>query len=167
MVAFRWTENSLRAADLCTEERVQCLRAQHGAVDNLALENREGFLKNGGFAIRGDQLNPQFIVVLKNRRLLVVPEIVRLHRRHVGLGVLAPFTHCVRVLAGEVLDGLRRATVRVTLAQNRVNGRALDRVVAGASVAFLVRRRLLGVIREFVSSGLKLLNRRLELGYRR
>ena len=75
----------LRTADLGAEERVQRLRAQYGAVDNLALQNGEGFLKNGGFTVRRDQLNPQFVVVLKNHRLLVVPEIIRLHCRHIGL----------------------------------------------------------------------------------
>jgi hypothetical protein len=68
--------------------------------------------------------------------LLVGEEVVAAHR---GDGVFESATrlaHRVRVLAGVVLDGLRRAAVGVALAQHGVDGAALDLVVAGLDVSF-------------------------------
>ena len=52
---------------------------------------------------------------------------------------------------------------RVALAQHRVDRAALDPVVAGADLALLVGRRIVGVVRQGVAEGLQLGDRRLEL----
>ena len=83
------------------------------------------------------------------------------------LRVGAPRTHRVRVLAGVLLDRVRRPAVRVALAQHRVDGRPLDPAVAGAHVALLVGRRVVRVGGDVVALRLQLGDRRLQLGDRR
>ncbi|BAS07843.1 hypothetical protein AHiyo4_12650 [Arthrobacter sp. Hiyo4] len=62
----------------------------------------------------------------------------------------------MRVLAGVVLDGQRRAAVRVAFAQDRVHCRALDLVVARADGRFLVRGGVVRVVRQAVALALEL-----------
>ena len=100
-------------------------------------------------------------------RLLVGAEVVGGHVGDVGLRVGAPRAHRVRVLAGVLLDRVRRPAVGVALAQHRVDGRALDLVVAGADVALLVGRRVVRVVGDVVALRLQLGDRRLQLGDRR
>jgi len=68
------------------------------------------------------------------------------------------------VVARVGLDRRRRATVRVALAQDRVDGAALDLVIALARRALLVVGRLVGVIGDVVALLLELGDGRLELG---
>ena len=81
--------------------------AQHGGVDDLALEHRQAVLEHGGGAVGGDVADGEGVVGAEHDRLLVVAEVVDAHRRDVGLAVGAPGAHRVRVLAGVVLH--RRA----------------------------------------------------------
>ena len=90
-------------------------------------------------------------------------EVVCLHRGDIRLGLRRPLAHAVRVLACEALHSLRRATVRVALAQNRVNGRTLHRVVAGLRIALLIGLRLRGVIRQVVAGLLQFRDGGLQL----
>ena len=62
----------------------------------------------------------------------------------------------MRVLLGIVLHRPRRAAVAVAFAQNRVHGRALDRVIARADRLFLVGRGFFGVVRNVVALRLQL-----------
>ena len=62
-----------------------------------------------------------------------------------------------------VLDARGGAAIGVALAQDRVDGRALDLVVARAGVLLLVRLRVLRVVGEVVALVLELLDRGLEL----
>ena len=64
------------------------------------------------------------------------------------------------------LDRGRRTTVGVALAQDRVDGRALDVVVALADVAQLVGARIVGVVGDRVPGRLQLGDGRLELRQR-
>ncbi len=100
-------------------------------------------------------------------RAFVGAEIVCRHVGDVGPGIRAPRTHRVRVLAGVLLDRVRRPTIGVALAQHGVDRRALDPVVAGADVALLVGLRVVRVVGHVVALGPQLGDRRLQLGYRR
>ena len=64
---------------------------------------------------------------------------------------------------GEVLHGLRSATVRVALTQHRVHGRTLDLVVACPNIPLLIGRRLFRVGRQVVALRLQFGDRRLQL----
>ena len=77
-----------------------------------------------------------------------------------------PVAHRVRVVARVGLDRSRRATVGVALAQHRVDGRALDVVVALADVAQLVGARIVGVVGDRVAGRLELGDGRLQLRQR-
>ena len=72
----------------------------------------------------------------------------------------------MRVLLGVRLHRRRRAAVGVALAQDRVHGRALDLVVAGADVALLVGGRVLRVVGQVVALLVQLGDRGLELRHR-
>ena len=106
------------------------------------LEHRDG-------AVVGDVLDAQRVVGLRS------PTDFSLARKSPSLmcatlvlRVGAPGAHRVRVLAGVLLDRLGRAAVGVALAQDRVDGAALDLVVAGAGVLLLVGLRVVGVVGE-------------------
>ncbi len=75
----------------------------------------------------------------------------------------APGAHPVRVRLGVVLDRGGGAAVGVALAQHRVDGAALDLVVAGADVPLLVGLRVVGVVRQRVALLAQLGDGRLEL----
>ena len=156
----------LGAGDLLGQEGVEGGRAQDGGVDDLALQDLQAVLEDGGAAV-GHELDGQGVGRRDDHGLLVGAEVVLAHGGHVGLGVGAPGPHRVRVLAGVVLDGGRGAAVGVPLAQNGVHRAALDAVVAGARVALLVGGGLVGVVGEGVALALQLGDGRLELRDRR
>ena len=157
----------LGPGDLGGEELAQRGDVHHGGVDDLTGEHRHRLAQHGRRAVGGDELDAQAAVGVDDDRLLVGAEVVGRHVGDVGLGVRAPRTHRVRVLAGVLLHRVRRPAVRVALAQHRVDGRSLDPVVAGAHVAVLVGRRVVRVVREVVALRLQLGDRRLQLGDRR
>jgi hypothetical protein len=154
----------LGTRDLGGEEAVERGGVQHGRIDDLLVEDRQGLLEYGDGAVGGDEADLQGVVPVDDHGLLVVTEVALGHGRDVGLGILVPGTHGVRVLAGEVLHGLRCAAVGVALPQDRVDGGALDGVVAGAGVLLLVGGGLVREVRERVAVGLQLGDGCLELG---
>ena len=154
----------LGAGDLLGEELAQGGDAHRGGVDDLAGEHRHRLAQDRGRAVVADELDAQRRRRLgDDHRLLARAEVVGAHVRDVGLRVGAPGAHRVRVLAGVVLDRQRRAAVRVALAQDRVDGRALGLVVARPGVLLLVGLRVVGVVRQVVALLLQLLDRGLEL----
>ena len=171
IVALRWTENrtssALARAIWAARNSRSAATCMHGGVDDLAGEHRHRLAQHGRRAVGGVELDAQAAVGLDDDRLLVGPEVVGRHVGDVGLGVRAPRTHRVRVLAGVLLDRVRRPAVGVALAQHRVDGRALDPVVAGAHVALLVGGRVVRVVGDVVALRLQLGDRRLQLGDRR
>jgi hypothetical protein len=86
-----------------------------------------------------------------------------LHVRDVRSWSRAPGAHRVRVLAGVVLHRGGCAAVGVALAQDRVDGAALDLVVARLDVALLVALRVLRVVGQRVALRLQLGDGGLEL----
>src|SRR5699024_5869651 len=72
----------------------------------------------------------------------------------------------VRVGLGEVLHGGGGAAIGVALAQHRVHGGALDRVVAGADILLLLGGGGLGVVRQVDALRLQLGDGGLELRHR-
>ncbi len=61
-------------------------------------------------------------------------EVAVLHVGNVGLGILAPCAHLVRIVAGKLLDGGGGAAVRIAFTQNRVDGAAQHDAVTGADI---------------------------------
>ena len=145
----------LGALDLCDEELIQGLGGHEGAVDDLTLENRQ-LRQQGLLAIGSLQDDGQGVLVVQNDGLLIVTEVVVCHGGNVGLGVLGPLAHAVRVLLHKVLHGLRCAAVGVALTQHRVNSGALDGIVAGSEVLFFLGGRIIRVIRQVVAGSLQL-----------
>ena len=70
------------------------------------------------------------------------------------------------MLPGVVLDGLRRAAVGIAFAKDRVQGAALDPVVARPGVLLGVRLRIGREIRDLVALGLELGDGLNKLGHR-
>ena len=153
----------LGAGNLRGEERVQRGGTHHGAVDDLAGQDREGPLEDLDRAVVLDQLDLDVAVGLDDHGLLVGAEVVGGHGGDVGLGLGGPGAHAVRVLPGVVLDRERCAAVRVAFAQHRVDGGALDLVVAGADVRFLVGGGVVRVVRQRIALALKLRDGGLQL----
>ncbi len=154
---------ALGLLDLRLEEGRQDLGVDARAVDDLALQDRHVLLQDDGVALVGLEDVGQLVVAVHDHGLLVVAEVVGGHGGDVGLGVRGPGAHAVRVLAGEVLHGLRRAAVGVALAQHRVDGGTLDLVELGAVLAVLFGLRLRQVLRDVVALLLQLGDGALDL----
>ena len=152
----------LGAGHLGLQELVQGGGTHERGVHHLAGEHGHRLLEHGGLPV-ADQLDGEGVVRGHHHGLLVGAEVVVTQGGHVGLGVLGPRAHGVRVLLGVLLDGLGRPAVRVALAQHRVHGGALDSVVARADVLGLVRGGVLRVVRQVVAVRLQLLDGGLEL----
>ena len=85
-----------------------------------------------------DQLDAYRAVLVHDRGLLVVAEVVGVHVRDSGLGVLGPGAHRMRVSPGVRLHRGGRAAVGVALPQHRVDRAALDLVVPAADLALFI-----------------------------
>ena len=90
-------------------------------------------------------------------------EIVLAHRRHVRGGVAHPRAHRVRVGLGVLLYRARCSTVGVSFAQYRVDGRALDLVVAGLVGGLLVVLWILDVVGKVIALCLEFFDRGAQL----
>ena len=167
IVALRCTEKrtpSCWARAICSVRNSRRAATRiDGGVDDLTGEHRHRLAKDRGRAVVADELDAQRAVLGDDHRLLARAEVVGAHVRDVGLRVGAPGAHRVRVLAGVVLDRQRSAAVRVALAQDRVDGRALGLVVARPGVLLLVGLGVVGVVRQVVPLLLQLVDRGLEL----
>ena len=167
IVALRCTENSTSSALarwICAvRNSLSAPTRIDGGVDDLAGEHLELVLEHRHGAVGGGVLDAQGVVGGDHDGLLVVAEVVGVHRRDVGARVGAPGTHRVRVRPGVVLDRGRGTAIGVALAQDRVDRGALDLVVLRAGRLLLVGLRVLGVGRQVVALVLQLLDRGLEL----
>ncbi len=152
---------------LLGQERVERRAAHDGGIEDLAGEHREVRLEHGDVAVGGDVLDADRPVSGDGDRLLGGAEVPVAHRRDVRLRVRRPRAHRVRVVAGVGLDRVRRAAVRVALAQHRVDGAALDAVIALADVALLIVGGVARVVGDLVSLALELGDRGAQLGHRR
>ena len=72
-----------------------------------------------------------------------------------------PSSHLMRMLPGMGLHGKRRAAIGVAFAQDRIDGAALDLVVAGLDVLLFVVFRIFRIFRKLVALVLQFLDRRL------
>ena len=171
IVALRCTEkrtpSALARCDLLGEEVAQLRHVHERRVDDLTGEDGDRLLEHRGGPVGTDELDAQGVVGRQDDGRLVVAEVVRTHRRDVGLGLGAPGAHGVRVLAGVALHRRRRATVRVAFAQHGVDGRSLDLVVGRPGRLLVVGGRVVGVVGQRVAGGLQLGDRDLELRDRR
>ena len=132
---------ALCVGDLLGEERLELRAAHDGGVDHLAGQRRDLLFEHRDRAVGGDVLDPERLVVGERDRALGRAEVAVAHRRDVRARIARPGAHRVRVAARVFLDRCRRAAIGVALAQDRVDGAALDPVVAGADLALLRRRR--------------------------
>ena len=157
----------LGVGDLLGEEGVERRLAHHRGVDDLAGEHGQPVLEHGARAVGRDVLDPQRRRLRDRDRRLRVPEVAVGHRRDVRLRVGRPRAHRVRVLAGVALHRRGRAAVGVALAQHRVDGTALDRVVRRTRLLLVVGLRRLRVVGYGEARGLQLGDRGLQLRDRR
>ena len=153
-------EHALRlgVGDLPGEELVERRAAHDRSVEHLALEHRRALLEHGDRAVGGDVLDAHGARAPRPSRSAPSSESRRADIVETcDLRVRRPGAHAVRVLAHERLDRRRRAAVGVALAQDRVDRRALDRVVLRA------RRvgRIVGIVGDRVALRLQLGDRRL------
>lgn len=149
--------------DLRPEELVESGDIHLRRIDDLAGEHGQGLLEDDLVAGVGDEHDAQGVIGAHDDGLLVRAEVIGIHRRDVRLRLRRPCAHRMRVLLRVVLNGLGGAAVGVALAQDRVDGRSLDLVVAGLDVLVLVRLRLLRVVGEVEALGLQFGDRGLEL----
>ena len=147
IVAFRCTENSTpcrawRRRSARRGTRRSAARAHHRGVDDLARRAPGSRACSTVTVPSAPTCSIRTVAVGGDRhRLLGGAEVAVAHRRHVRRRLRRPGAHRVRVLARVGLDRRGRAAVGVALAQHRVDGAALDPVVARADVALLVGRR--------------------------
>ncbi len=87
--------------------------------------------------------------------------------RYVRPGLGAPRPHRVRVVPRVLLHRRGDASIRIALAQNRVDGAAENLRVAGADVSLGVTVRLFRVVRDVEALRLQLLDRTRQLRDRR
>ena len=132
----------LRGGDLLFEEGDEGLLAHDRGVEDFTGLERSLLLEDLDGAVGCHELDSDVGGVGDGDGFLVGEEVVLAHGADVGLRVGGPLAHRVRVFAGVFLDGLRRAAVGVALAEDRVDGAALDLVVAGLGVLFGVGLRL-------------------------
>jgi hypothetical protein len=144
--------------DLLLVEGQQGLAAHEHRIDDLAVLQRHLLLQHDGLAALGDQFHLDVAGAVQGHRLFAVVEVAVGHVRHVGARGRRPFAHRVRVLAGVFLDGLRRAAVGVTFAQDRVHGRADALAVACLDVFFFVGLRIGRVVGQVVALALQFLD---------
>ena len=117
-----------------------------GGVDDLLGRYRQRFAQDDGLpAVGRNEADLHGPGRGDDDAALVVPEVSPVHGGHAGARVGALRSHRVQVGAGVGLDGPRGPTVRIALAQDRVDGAALDGVVAGAGLALGVEGRGVGV----------------------
>ena len=146
------------------QEATQFGGAHHGGVDDF------GFLQGNGAAQIGNstgavaELDAYGLGLLADHGLFAAEEIAFGHVGNAGLGIAAPGTHGVRMLAGKVFNRRRGAAVGVAFAQNGVYGRAKDLGVARFDIGFLVIGRVDGEVGNGIALALQFADGRLELG---
>ena len=171
IVALRWTENSTplsRASFTCSARNAVRARFDMNVPSTISPScTGTDALSTVSVPSLADVLDAQVVGGVHRHRLLVRAEVVLAHRHDVGLRVRRPGTHRVRVLTCVLLDRLRRAAVGVAFAKDRVDGGALDLVVARLDVALGVGDRSVGIVGERVALALELGDGGVELRHRR
>ena len=100
---------------------------------------------------------------LQRHALLRAVKVSLGHAGHACQAVRRPSSHAMRVLLGVQLHGLGRATVAVAFPKHGVHGGPLHLVVAGFDVGFLVRGRVVRVVRQVEAKALQFSNGSLQL----
>ena len=157
----------LRITHLFSEEHEERFLAHVGAVEDLPFEQPQAVLQRRGRSVLSDMLDANGGGRRQGDRLLVVKKVAGAHRRHVRLRLARPGAHRVRIRARVLFHSVRRTTVRVALAENRVDGAAFDLAVPLRDRALLVGLRLLRVVRHRKALGLQFSDRGLHLRHRR
>ena len=120
----------LGIADLLVEECDKRFFAQASSVDDFARLEFDPVLERCLLSVCRRVLDENCRGCLDGDRFFVVEEISGAHCRDVGFRIVVPDAHSMRVLARVLLDGIRRASVGVSLAKNWIDSAALDAVVA-------------------------------------
>ena len=154
---------SLGGLDLGGQEGIESIGAHHGGIDDLLVEHRHGCSKRRRVAGFIDQVDRDRAGPIDDDRLLRRGEVICRHVRHVGLRGGLPRSHAVRVRLGVVLHRRRCPAIRVSLAQNRVDGAAQDLLEAGEGLELLGARRIVRIVRDRRPLGLELGDGSLEL----
>ena len=158
----------LRGIDLLGEKGLERFAGHEGRIQNLAGQQFEIALPSHQLPTTGgEEFNAGGGRSRKGGGFFVREKVVASHRCHAGLRVFRPRSHFVRVLAGVVLHGLRRAAVGISLTQDGIHGAAFYFVVAGLGVLLGVIRWRLGVIGHRESASLQLSDCRFQLRDRR
>src|SRR5699024_9424433 len=96
----------LRACNLCLQELIESLGGHDSAVDNFLVQNLHAVEQNGLSGVGANQLDGQGVITIDDDGLLIVAEVACVHGCNVGLGILRPCAHAVRVCLSKVLDSL-------------------------------------------------------------
>ncbi len=139
------------------QEVVQGGGGHEGGVQDLPGSHRQGLAQHHWLPAVGraqaDRHGPR---LRHDHAALVVAEVPGVHGGHAGAGGGGPGPHGVGVGAGVGLDCGRRAAVGVALAQDGVDGAALDGVVGGTRPVLGLGGGGVRVVGDVVALGLEL-----------
>ncbi|MCG3774186.1 MAG: hypothetical protein JW395_1003 [Nitrospira sp.] len=153
--------------DLLLQELPQSLLAHEGGVDDFIGLQCHFRLEHSRLAVLTDELDLRIGRRSHGHGLFVGPEIPTLHMADMRLGVGTPSSHLMGMFSGVSLHGERRTAIGVAFAQNRVDGAALNFVVAGLDVLLFIVFRTLRILGKLIALTLQFLDRFLDLRKRR
>ena len=152
--------------DLLGKESVKRLTRHEGCIHHGASRIADAVLQNRLGAVLGDMHDFGNRGRRQGRRDLVREEITTRHGGNAGFAIGNPFAHAMWVGLCKCFYRFGGAAVGIAFTQNRVHGRALDRIIFRARCFLGIARRGLGIIGDRIALALKLLNRSDKLRHR-
>ncbi len=149
--------------NLRRQKRNQRVLPHDGRVDDLAGKHGDGVAQLISLAICAVECDPDDVVFGERHREFGGTEVVACHRRNPRPRVRRPSAHRMRIRLGVCLHRRRSTAIRVAFAQHRVDGASLHFVVSDLDRLFLFGLGVVRVIRQGVTLGLQLFNRRHQL----
>ena len=155
----------LRLFDLLGVELAQGGHVHHRGIDDLALQQRQPLLHDGGLAVGGNELDLHLTRLLDRGGVLARVEVLVAHvdDARLGPGFRPLLHHLVRVLLGELLHRNGRSAVGVALTKYGIDRRAENHGEPLLQSLFGLVLGLFGVVGDVVSLFLQLLDRGLQL----
>ena len=150
----------LGGCDLFGQERLQRLGRHKGAIHDSARGVFDAVFQHGDRAILGHMFDARRtgLCVIERDRGFIRAEIAARHGGDMGFAVRRPGAHRMGVGLGKVLHRRGGAAVRVAFAQDRVHGRALDRIIATAGFLFRIGSGVFGIVGQVIALRLQFLD---------